>query len=134
MYEETITKILGSHTEREGEVASLVLRYVEEHPNWAREMVVYDDPYVAQIDKALMEVFKAPLSDYVGKSQRADMVEVRQMVALLLREITPYTLHRIAKIIGRDHSTVVWAIKTAKNRIRFEKGFREKYSKIKNLC
>lgn len=134
MYEETITKILGQHTEREGEVASLVLRYVENHPEWARDMVLYDDPYVAQIDSALKAVYKAPLAHFVGSSRKADMVEVRQIVALVLREITPYSLARIAKIIGRDHATVVWAIKTAKSRVRLEKGFKERYTKIKNLC
>ena len=33
-YEKITTKILGEHTEREGEVASLVLDFVAKNPDW----------------------------------------------------------------------------------------------------
>ena len=36
-YEKQITKILGEHTEREGEVASLVLDFVAKNPDWEKD-------------------------------------------------------------------------------------------------
>lgn len=135
-YEKITTKILGEHTEREGEVASLVLDFVAKNPDWAmeNENSLYEDRVMRAIDLALCQLYRRPLEYYLDKSREAERVEVRQMVCLFLRENTPYTLHKIARIVNRDHSTVVWSVKTARDRVQVERPFRENYETFKNSC
>lgn len=135
-YEKITTKILGEHTEREGEVASLVLDFVAKNPDWERdkEPTLYEDEMIKIIDLVICQLYHRPLEYYFDKSREADKVEVRQMVCLFLRENTPYTLHKIAHIVNRDHSTVVWSVKTARDRVQMERPFRENYETFKNSC
>lgn len=134
-YEEIITKILGEHTEREGEVASLVLDFVVKNPDWRLdELKIYDDKVIQAVDTSLREQFGLPLSSYMGRSRDMEQVAVRQMVCLFLRETTPYSLNQIAKVIRRDHATVLYSARAAKDRLQYEKTFRENYNNFKNSC
>ena len=133
-YEKIVTKILGEHTEREGEVASLVLSYVAKNPDWAMENqnILYEDKMMKAIDLALCQLYHRPLEYYLDKSREADRVEIRQMVCLYLRENTNYSYPKIARLVNRDHATVIWSVNTAKDRIAFERSFRENYETLKN--
>jgi len=134
-YEKQITKILGEHTEREGEVASLVLDFVAKNPDWrGKELKLYEDKIVRIMSDVLVAMYGQPLSAFLDKSRDWDKVAVRQMACLFLRENTTFSLHKIAKIIGRDHSTVVWSVKTARDRVQMERPFRENYETFKNSC
>ena len=133
-YEKITTKILGEHTEREGEVASLVLSYVAKNPDWAmeNENSLFEDRVMRAIDLALCQLYHKPLDYYLEKSRQAERVEIRQMVCLYLREHTCYSLPKIGKLVKRDHATVIWSVNTAKDRIAYERSFRENYETLKN--
>ena len=133
-YEKVITKILGEHTEREGEVASLVLSYVAKNPDWAmeNENSLFEDRVMRAIDLALCQLYHRPLEYYLDKSREAERVEIRQMICLYLREHTCYSLPKIGKLVKRDHATVIWSVNTAKDRIAYERSFRENYETLKN--
>ena len=133
-YEKTITKILGEHTEREGEVASLVLSYVDENPDWAmeNENSLFEDRVMRAIDLALCQLYHKPLDYYLEKSRQAERVEIRQMVCLYLRENTNYSYPKIGRLVNRDHATVIFSVNTAKDRIAYERSFRENYETLKN--
>jgi len=134
-YEPLITKILGEHTEREGEVASLVLDFVAKNPDWrGKELKLYEDKIVRIMSDVLVAMYGQPLSAFLDKSRDWDKVAVRQMACLFLRENTTFSLHKIAKIIGRDHATVVHSINCARDRMVWEKGFCENYETFKNTC
>lgn len=133
-YEPLITKILGEHTEREGEVASLVLSYVDKNPDWAmeNENSLYEDRVMRAIDLALCQLYHRPLEYYLDKSREAERVEVRQMVCLYLRENTNYSYPKIGRLVKRDHATAIFSVNTAKDRIAYERSFRENYETLKN--
>ena len=133
-YEKVITKILGEHTEREGEVASLVLSYVAKNPDWAmeNENSLFEDRVMRAIDLALCQLYQRPLEYFLEKSRQSERVEVRQMVCLYLRENTDYSYPKIARLVRRDHATVIFSVKTAKDRMAYERSFRENYETLKN--
>lgn len=133
-YEPLIAKILGEHTEREGEVASLVLSYVDKNPDWAmeNENSLYEDRVMRAIDLALCQLYHRPLEYYLDKSREAERVEVRQMVCLYLRENTNYSYPKIGRLVKRDHATAIFSVNTAKDRIAYERSFRENYETLKN--
>lgn len=131
MYQELITKILGDHTEREGEVANLVLEYVYAHPSelyGEREAKTL----MGEIDTYLTENFGKGLDFFLGSCRRRDMVEVRAMICLYLYEEEKATLAAIAKILGRHHCTIYHSIQCAKGWILFDRLFKEKYESFKN--
>ena len=133
-YEKITTKILGEHTEREGEVASLVLSYVAKNPDWAmeNENSLYEDRVMRAIDLALCQLYHRPLEYYLDKSREAERVEVRQMVCLYLRENTNYSYPKIGRLVKRDHATAIFSVNTAKDSIAYERSFRENYETLKN--
>lgn len=132
-YEETITKILGEHTDREGEVANLVLSYVAENPDWGiKEERLYRSKVLRAVDTALLTTFKNPLSHYLGRSRKREVVEVRFMVFLLLRQETTYSFNQIGRVFGKNHSTVIFGVKTAQDLIDTSREFREDYNTFKN--
>lgn len=58
-YEKITTKILGEHTEREGEVASLVLDFVAKNPDWEKdnESTLYEDKMIKVIDLVICQLY-----------------------------------------------------------------------------
>ena len=131
--EELITKILGEHTQEEGKVASRVLSYVAENPDWQmKEALLYKDKILLAISNALCKTFGHEIGYYVGRKRNRELVEVRYMVFLLLREETDYSYNEIGKIFGKNHSTVMFGEQTAKNLIETYRPFREDYQTFKN--
>lgn len=131
--EELITKILGEHTQEEGKVASRVLSYVTENPDWQmKEALLYKDKIILAISTALCKTFGHDITYYVGRDRRRELVEVRYMVFLLLREETDYSYNDIGKIFKKNHSTVMFGEQTAKDLIQTYRPFREDYQTFKN--
>jgi len=132
-YGETITKILGDYTEEQGRVASLVLSYVAENPDWrVKEQILYKDKVLRAVDTALQQTFGNPLEHYLVTCRKRELVEVRYMVFLLFREETSASYSEIGKIFKMNHSTVVFGVKTAKDLIQTLRPFREDYQTFKN--
>ena len=132
-YEETITKILGDHTEEQGRVASLVLSYVTENPDWrVKEHILYKDKVLRAMDIAVTRTFGNPLEHYLCRCRKRELVEVRYMVFLLFREETEASFTEIGNIFKMNHSTVVFGVKTAKDLIKLCRPFREDYQTLKN--
>lgn len=132
-YGELILKILGEHTDRDAEVASAVLSYVSENPDWlVRETGGPRERAVVAVDAALVEAFGHPLSYYIGKERVRGKVEIRQMVALVLREQAQFTFDEIAKVLGKHHSTIMFGVENAKALSQSYPPFRDAYEKFKN--
>ena len=68
--------------------------------------------------------FKAEPTDIKGSCRRRDIVVPRQVAMYLSRELTDASLPSIGKAFGgRDHSTVLHACKTVKQKIGKDKAF-----------
>lgn len=131
-YEEITTKILGEHTEREGEVASLVLSYVSKNPDWERkEKETYNSKTSQAINDALVEIYGHGLSYYLVRNRAQDRVMVRGFLCLLYREITPLSLTLIGDTLGLHHSTVLWNIRRTQSDIKIYRAIGEEYNKLK---
>ena len=73
-YEKQITKILGVHSAHDGEVANRVLSYVAENPRWENEEKEYKSQTMQAIDAATMELYHTPLSAYLERNRKAEIV------------------------------------------------------------
>ena len=70
------------------------------------------------------------------KTRQADYVYCRQMICHILKDLlkTDVSLKFIANELAIDHSTVIYSIGEAKNRLETDKNFIENYSEIYCKC
>ena len=107
-YEKQITKILGEHSAHDGEVANRVLSYVAKNPRWENEEKQYKSQTMQAIDDALVEIYHTPLSAYLERSRKAEIVMVRAFLCKFLREETKLSLMQIGRLLKIHHATVIY--------------------------
>lgn len=130
MYEEILTKILGDDYENGREIGERILAYISENPDWD---VFIDGHRVSvedAINEALIEVTGSPLDFYTARTRKQSIADVRDMVILLLRKHTKWTLEDIGAFVKRDHTTVHHNIRTAYDNLQMDRLFKEKYKQI----
>ena len=67
------------------------------------------------------------------KNRTPELVESRQILAVILLNKTPWTQSKIGKMIGsKDHATIVHSKKTVKNHYETEKSFKLMYDRIES--
>lgn len=67
----------------------------------------------------------------VSKSRRQRLVEVRRMCCHAMRTHTTLTYYEISDLLGgRDHSTLIYAFKSAQNYIEIYEDYRNDYEKL----
>lgn len=133
-YEPIISKILGKHTKREGEVANLVLSYVAKNPHWDEEKAApFNESVLGKMKKAVKDVLGVEFSDVMGRNRHRDLTDARMMMYLLLREYG-LSYPRIGKIMGKNHTTILWGVRTAQSLLYYNAPFRENYQAFKNSC
>ena len=133
-YEEIISKILGEHTEEQGDVARRVLSFVSENPDWrVKGEKLYKDKVLQAVDSSLYETFGHNLKHYLGTGRKREIVEVRYMVFLLLREETDCSYNEIGGLFGKSHCTVMYGEKIASDLVHTSRHFREDYRTFKNF-
>ena len=75
--------------------------------------------------KRVCDYYGADIKDVLSNSRRANIVQIRQAAMYLIREITQISLHDIAYLLGRDHTTVLYAIDRVKERCSQSSDFDE---------
>ena len=75
-----------------------------------------DGILINAIDRA-KDYFKITISlqDLIGNSRKRELVQTRQFIMKKIKESTELPLSAVGLILNRDHSTVVYAIKTIDN-------------------
>ncbi len=72
--------------------------------------------------------FRVSIIDLQSARRDRPTAWARQCYCLLARELTGLSYHRIAMSIGnRDHSTVIYAVETARDRLDIDEGYAELY-------
>jgi hypothetical protein len=87
------------------------------------------------IKKVVTEATGIDLNDKKLNSRRiSENVEARTMYFSLAREFTALSLADIGKSINprKDHATVLYSIRKAKDAIRFDKSFRQKLENLRS--
>lgn len=128
--EELIKIILGEQYEEGREIANKVLEYVSKNPCWQIEESMSNSSVVDALNDAVFEVFGHRLKYYDNSLHNRQYSEVRYMVMYLYRNYTRCTLKEVAGIFHKNHSTVVHGCNQVESLIRFNREFREVYSKL----
>jgi uncharacterized coiled-coil DUF342 family protein len=90
---------------------------------------------INMIKKVVSETTGIDLNDKELNSRRiSENVEARTMYFSLAREFTTLSLADIGKSIRprKDHATVLYSIRKAKDSIRFDKAFRQKLDNLRS--
>ena len=90
---------------------------------------------IKMIKKVVTEATGIDLNDKKLNSRRiSENVEARTMYFSLAREFTALSLADIGKSINprKDHATVLYSIRKAKDAIRFDKSFRQKLENLRS--
>ena len=93
---------------------------------------VYEDRLMDTLDRVCIYVFGNPLASYFVKSRKRELVEVREMVCLLLREKTDYSYPQIEHLLGIDHATVIYEERAARDLISIYPRLKEEYELLRN--
>ena len=88
---------------------------------------IYEERLMNVLDEVSIYVFGKPLASYIVKSRRRELVEVREMVCLLLREKTDYSYPQIGHLLGIDHATVIYEERAARDLISIYPRLKEEY-------
>lgn len=74
----------------------------------------------------------ASKNDLLAGKQSRKVSEARQIYCYLAKKHTEYSLTAIGKFINKDHSTVIYSIKTVTDLLQHDKIFINTYSQIIN--
>lgn len=131
-YEKQITKILGEHSAHDGEVATRVLSYVAKNPRWENEERAYKSPTMRAVDDALVEIYNTPLSAYLKRSRRAEIVMVRAFLCKFLREEAKLSLMQIGELLKIHHATVIYNNRKMEEEMKIYPATEKEYQTLKN--
>lgn len=120
-------------------VAYSKLRNVEiniENAEDALKDIVYPDKPVditpSYILETVCDQYEVSVFDVTGKKRSADLVEPRQIVMYLCRELTDASLADIGKILGKkDHTTIMHGVKNIEKKMSDNEEFESKVRSIK---
>ena len=90
-------------------------------------------PIPVTIEKILNEVartYNVMPADIRGKKRNANVSAARQMTMYIIREVTGMSMEAIGQEFQRDHSTVVYSIKTMEENIKRDQHLKEMCSDI----
>ena len=76
-----------------------------------------DSPTLQRICDEVCAEFGLRFQDLAGRRRTAHVATARQVAMLLCREETDVSLGRIGEVLGRDHSTVVYALGAIERRL-----------------
>jgi chromosomal replication initiator protein len=87
---------------------------------------------IEDVVKKVSEVSKVSEIEIVGKSRKMEVAEARQVSMYLCRKIIGTSLNNIGVYFGgRDHSTVIHAVKTINDKINNKKHIKEQIEAVK---
>ena len=87
-----------------------------------------------KIIKAVADFYEVPISDLVGKSRKKEIVEPRQIIMYLLRNVLSMSYPFIGDKVGkRDHTTAIHACEKINKEILKNSNLNQKVNLIKEL-
>ena len=84
------------------------------------------EPVNVTVDKIFAAIFKkynVRREDLVGVRRTKEVAQARHITIYLIRNITEMSFPNIAKIFGKDHSTIMASISTVEKRIQCDTVF-----------
>ncbi len=84
-----------------------------------------------QVIENVSKRYNVSTDDIKGKKRTTEIAQARHIAIYLIRHVTNLSLQNIAKIFGRDHTTVLSSIDVVKSRMAEDSSFEYE---IKNIC
>ncbi len=84
-----------------------------------------------QVIENVSKRYNVGIEDIKGKKRTTEIAQARHIAIYLIRSVTNLSLQNIAKIFGRDHTTVLSSIDVVKSRMAEDSSFEYE---IKNIC
>ncbi len=97
------------------------------------DLIQKKELFVDDVLKSVSKSFRIPISEIKGSTRRPSAVAARQASAILMRECLKMSLKEIGFHLNRSHSTIVYSIKRAKERLKNDKTFSRLFKKAKNI-
>ncbi|SDK60919.1 chromosomal replication initiator protein [Catalinimonas alkaloidigena] len=89
---------------------------------------------IEYIQKSVSDYFKVPADALKAKTRKKEVVMARQVAMYFTKEFTDYSLKSIGQFFGgRDHSTVIHAIRAVKDLIETNRKFRSSMDELNHL-
>lgn len=86
---------------------------------------------VAEIKRAVAEHYDLDVAIIDGKKRTARVAEARQVAMFLVRSLTDLSLVEVAASFGKDHGTVIYAVKKMKKRCEDSAAFKSSIELIR---
>ena len=75
---------------------------------------------------ATAETFGVDVSDLVGRNRTQLITYARQAAMLIMRDYLPWlSCQDIARLFAKDHTTVLWSVKAARERGKHEQAYQQ---------
>ena len=85
------------------------------------------DEVIADI---VAEIWEVPKEAITTKTRQREVVEARQVLMTYRKIVTGKSLKKVGKEFGKDHATVLHAIRTVNNLVETDKVFHNKYKRF----
>jgi chromosomal replication initiator protein len=127
--EGVIKKILFIRESKNIEITTKVVEEIIEKATQNGSRRISD----TQIIKAVAEFFNIPIEDIMSHNRRKEIVEPRQIVMYLLRDILELSYPYIGKKMGKDHTTAIHSYEKINQEINKNQSLNQKLLMIKDL-
>jgi chromosomal replication initiator protein len=88
---------------------------------------------IEDIVKKVSEISNVSELEIVGKSRKMEIAEARQISMFLCRDLMGLSLSNVGVYFGgRDHTTVIHAVKTIKNKIQNDERVKDQIDSVKD--
>ncbi len=122
--------IFASKLHEEPISLQLARRALNESVNETQEQ---EDVTPEKIVDAVCAYFKQKKEDLIGKGKKADLVKARQICAYLLCEMLSLPLVSVGNILGRDHTTIMYARDKMEKMLRLNERVAKEIDDIKSI-
>lgn len=79
-----------------------------------------DEPTINKVVEAVAKAWNVSVVEIMGYRRRQPVTTARLAAMYLAAEVTPLTISAIARGFRRDHTTILYAIRTMPERMRYD--------------
>ena len=124
-----IKKVLFTKESKHIEITPKVAEEIIEKATQNGSLKISD----TQIIKAVAEFFNISIEDVMSHNRRKEVVEPRQIIMYLLRDILEFSYPYIGKKMGKDHTTAIHSYEKINQEINKNQSLNQKLLMIKDL-
>ena len=90
-----------------------------------------NEEQIKSVVLACCDILKIKENDFLSKSREEQLVDARRICSMICRDME-ITYKKIGKHTSRDHSTIMYHVKTAASYLKNEQDFKVMYELIKS--